>query len=55
MAGDGRWRMWRVSEPEAEHQRSRTRRHAGSRREVRGAPPVRPERDGIVFRRWWNV
>lgn len=55
MARDGRWRMWRVTEPEPEYLRSRTRLDRGVRHEASGAAPLRPEREGIVFRRWWSV
>ena len=54
MASDRRWRMWRVTEPEPEYLGSRTRRDRGARHDAPGAP-VRPERGGIVLRRWWNV
>ena len=54
MARDRRWRMWRVSEPEFEYLKSPTRRDGGIRHDAPGAR-VRPEREGIVFRRWWNV
>jgi hypothetical protein len=49
--GDGRhddrhedpWRIWRVTEPDPEYLRSRTRRR-----------PPRPWRD-LPVRRWWHV
>jgi hypothetical protein len=55
MARDGRWKMWRVTEPEPEYLRSRPRRARGVRHEASGAAQVRPEREGILLRRWWNV